>query len=113
MQGRTQEAADLLAAEALKLEEAGIFSLVLECVPSPIARKVTQSLGIPTIGIGAGPDTDGQVLVLQDMLGLNGNFKPKFLRQYLAGQNLIGEAVENFVEDVKAHRFPSIEESYE
>src|SRR6266567_1877308 len=82
VQARTDSEADLLASQARELEEAGCFSLVLECVPSEAARKVTDILKIPTIGIGAGPSVNGQVLVYQDLLGLNPGFKPRFLRTY-------------------------------
>src|SRR5690606_27626961 len=82
VQGRGQEAAERLHEEAGRLEAAGAFGIVLELVPAPLAAEITNILSIPTIGIGAGPDTDGQVLVLPDMLGLNDEFRPKFLRQF-------------------------------
>lgn len=113
VQGRGLDAADRLLEQAKRLEGAGCFSLVLECVPSPVAQKVTSELSIPTIGIGAGPDTDGQVLVLQDMLGLNMGFKPKFLRTFFDGQGELLKAVNQFDQAVKGQDFPRLEESYE
>jgi 3-methyl-2-oxobutanoate hydroxymethyltransferase len=85
---------------------------VLELVPSELARSVTESLSIPTIGIGAGPHTSGQVLVLQDLLGLQPDFQPKFLRTFLNGFELLRDAVDRFDREVKEGTFPSEEESY-
>ena len=85
---------------------------MLECVPSELGRLVTQAVGIPTIGIGAGPHTDGQVLVLQDMLGMNPDFKPKFLRHYADGHGMIDAAVNRFHNETCAHAFPSRSECY-
>ncbi len=113
VQGKIQEAADKILADSLALEKAGCFSLVLECVPNDLAKKITASLKIPTIGIGAGSSTDGQVLVLQDMLGMNKDFKPKFLKKYLNGFDLISEALNSYVTEVKSSEFPSKEQSYE
>lgn len=98
--------------QAKNLEDLGCFALVLECVPSSLAEEITSSLSIPTIGIGAGPKTDGQILVLQDLLEMNKDFKPKFLRQYLRGFSLIKEAIETYDRDVKTGAFPTKEESY-
>ncbi|MFA6092999.1 MAG: 3-methyl-2-oxobutanoate hydroxymethyltransferase [Elusimicrobiota bacterium] len=112
VQGRGKAAATAILEQALGLEKAGCFSIVLECVPSALARRITQKLSIPVIGIGSGPDCDGQVLVLQDMLGLNAGFKPKFLRRYLDGAKLVTEAVDRYHRDVLAGRFPDKEESY-
>ena len=98
--------------DALALQEAGVFSLVLECVPAELAKKVTETLSIPTIGIGSGRDCSGQILVLQDLLGLNMGFKPRFLRTYLDGAETVREALDKYDEDVKALRFPSPEESF-
>ncbi|MCB0391547.1 MAG: 3-methyl-2-oxobutanoate hydroxymethyltransferase [Bdellovibrionales bacterium] len=113
VQGRHQEQAKLIKEQALALEKAGCFSLVLECVPSPLATEITNSLSIPTIGIGAGPDTDGQVLVMHDLLGINGDFKPKFLRKFLNGKELLLQAFNEYHDSVINKSFPSIEESYE
>lgn len=112
VQGREQQAKKQILEDAKNLENAGCFSLVLECVPAELAAQITAHLQIPTIGIGAGPNCDGQVLVLQDMLGLSGDFKPKFLRQYLNGGELIKSALEHYHQDVQTARFPNSEESY-
>jgi 3-methyl-2-oxobutanoate hydroxymethyltransferase len=113
VQARTDAAAEMLAVEARELEEAGCFALVLECVPSEAARKVTDILNIPTIGIGAGANVDGQVLVYQDVLGLNPGFKPKFLRVYANTFGMIQDALNSYDRDVKGGHFPSESESYE
>ena len=112
VQGKTECSAEKIRKSALALEKAGCFALVLECVPQKLADQITKELTIPTIGIGAGPHTDGQVLVLQDLLGMQNNFNPKFLRHYLAGEKLLGDAISTFNEDVKSSAFPSCEESY-
>ena len=113
VQARTDAAVEILAGQARELEEAGCFSLVLECVPSEAARKVTDLLKIPTIGIGAGPNVDGQVLVYQDVLGLNPGFKPKFLRTYANTFGVILAALNAYDRDVKGGSFPSDSESYD
>jgi 3-methyl-2-oxobutanoate hydroxymethyltransferase len=113
VQARTDAAVEILAAQARELEEAGCFSLVLECVPSEAACKVTDLVKIPTIGIGAGPNVDGQVLVYQDMLGLNPGFKPKFLRVYANTFDVIQDALNAYDRDVKDGHFPAESESYE
>ena len=112
VQARTDAAVDLLASQAGELEQAGCFSLVLECVPCEVARRVTELLTIPTIGIGAGPSVSGQVLVYQDMLGLNPGFRPKFLRIYANAFEVIQEALDTYDRDVKGGDFPSERESY-
>ena len=112
VQATSPEAQDLLLRDAKTFQDAGAFSLVLECVPSKIAKTVTDLLDISTIGIGAGLDVDGQVLVLQDLLGFNPNFKPKFLRQYLNGYELFKSAFEEFHEDVTQQKFPNEKECY-
>jgi 3-methyl-2-oxobutanoate hydroxymethyltransferase len=112
VQAKTPEEQDVLLQDAKKFEELGAFSLVLECVPSSIGAKITQLLKIPTIGIGAGPDCDGQVLVLQDLLGFNPNFKPKFLKTYLNGYELFQSAFSKFHEEVLNGSYPSEKESY-
>ncbi len=113
VQGREQEQKVKILQQARELEAAGCFALVLECVPRDLAAEITSTLSIATIGIGAGLNCDGQVLVLHDLLGLNMGFKPKFLRQYLQGAELIQGALEKYHEDVLSGRFPSAEESYE
>jgi 3-methyl-2-oxobutanoate hydroxymethyltransferase len=104
--------AQKLREDALALQEAGCFALVLEKIPAQLATEVSQSLLIPTIGIGAGGGTDGQVLVLHDMLGINYEFKPRFLRQYLNLYDQILGATKQYVADVKAKDFPNEKEQY-
>ena len=112
VQGRGDGAAERLVDQARRLEEAGCFSLVLECVPTSVAKSITENLSIPTIGIGAGPHVDGQVLVLHDMLGVVKGMKPKFVRTYLDGFDLIRDAVDRFASEVKELTYPSREECY-
>ncbi len=101
-----------LKRDAKLLEEAGCFGVVLEKIPASLAREVSSSLSIPTIGIGAGNHCDGQVLVMHDMLGINTEFKPRFLRQYLNLADQITKAVEQYVSDVKSRDFPNEQEQY-
>lgn len=112
VQGRGEVAGHKLVEEALACEQAGCFALVLECVPDDLAAEVTKTLGIPTIGIGAGPHTDGQVLVMQDLLGLSSDFKPRFVRKYLDGKRLWQDAFNAYASDVKSGNFPAADESY-
>ncbi|MCM2324710.1 MAG: 3-methyl-2-oxobutanoate hydroxymethyltransferase [Oligoflexia bacterium] len=112
VQGRDEETANELLAQAVLLEKLGCFSLVLECVPSTVAARITRELRIPTIGIGAGPDTDGQVLVLQDLLGMNGDFRPRFLRRFFDGDEQLRAALNRYHSEVTAGTFPSGNESY-
>lgn len=112
VRAKEEAEANKLKEDALLLQEAGCFGLVLEKIPAALAREVTQSLAIPTIGIGAGADCDGQVLVMHDMLGINHTFKPRFLRQYLHMHMLIDQAVKEYIQDVKAKDFPNQNESY-
>ncbi len=104
--------AERLIADALMLQELGCFALVLEKIPADLARKVSEKLAIPTIGIGAGSGTDGQVLVLQDMLGMNQGFAPKFLRRYADLGPVISDAISRYTADVKAVDFPNENEQY-
>ncbi len=101
-----------LVEDAKLLEKTGCFSIVLEKIPAKLAKKVTRSVRIPIIGIGAGPDVDGQVLVLHDMLGMTNEFNPRFLRRYLNLYKDINDAVESYVKDVKSGNFPNEEEQY-
>jgi 3-methyl-2-oxobutanoate hydroxymethyltransferase len=110
--GKNQIEADKIFEEALALEKAGVFAIVLECVPGPLAAKITQAVKVPTIGIGAGEHCDGQVLVSSDMLGLFDDFKPKFVRRYGQAAQLITGAAQNFKKDVENGNFPLPEESY-
>jgi len=112
VQGKTREAAEQLLLDALALEAAGVFAIVIEGVPSVVGTRITEALAIPTIGIGAGPDTDGQVLVFHDLLGLSGRPVAKFVRQYADVGGLITEAVGHFVADVRSGAFPSEVETY-
>jgi len=101
-----------LQSDAIKLQELGCFALVLEKIPAALAKEVSDSLHIPTIGIGAGPHCGGQVLVIHDMLGINKGFTPRFLRQYANLYEVIGGAVKNYVDDVKSQGFPDDKEQY-
>lgn len=104
--------AEKLRSDALLLQQAGCYAIVLEKIPASLAREVSEGLQIPTIGIGAGGQCDGQVLVMHDMLGINNEFKPRFLRQYLNLQELVTGAVRQYIGDVKSGSFPSEAESY-
>ena len=110
--GKVTSEAERLLTEAKKMEDAGAFAVVLECVPAALAERVTQAITIPTIGIGAGNACDGQVLVLYDLLGLFGEFQPKFVRRYLNLREQIGNAVAQYSDDVKRGRFPTEQESF-
>ena len=112
VQGKEADAADVLLAQAMKLQECGAFALVFEAIPAKIASMVTEKLTIPTIGIGAGNGCSGQVLVMQDLLGLNMDFQPRFVRKYLDGFTAMKEAFDHFDRDVKAREFPNEKESY-
>ncbi len=112
VQGRGDDAAKKLREDAIACEQAGCFAVVLECVPDELAAEITALLTIPTIGIGAGPRTDGQVLVMQDLLGLSSDFKPKFVRKYLDGRQLWQDAFNAYANDVKNGSFPADDESY-
>lgn len=112
VRAKSEAEAQKLLNDALMLQEIGCFSLVLEKIPADLAREVSQRLDIPTIGIGAGHDTDGQVLVLQDMLGMNQGFAPKFLRRYADLASVITDSVAHYVTDVKTVSFPNDSEQY-
>ncbi|MGD9252840.1 MAG: 3-methyl-2-oxobutanoate hydroxymethyltransferase [Holophagae bacterium] len=112
VQARDEAAAGRLVDHARELEEAGCFALVLEAVPASVAAAVTKALEIPTIGIGAGSKVDGQVLVLQDLLGVNTAFRPKFVRTWMDGSTLIRDALQSYHKDVVERTFPNGEESY-
>lgn len=107
VQGKQEKAAQNLLQQARMLEDAGCFAIVLECVPSKLAKRITDSLVIPTIGIGAGPHTSGQVLVLQDMLGMNKEFNAKFLKTYLNGGDLVKNALNEYHREVQAQVYPN------
>jgi 3-methyl-2-oxobutanoate hydroxymethyltransferase len=112
VQGRSEESARNIVRQAAALEELGAFAIVLECMPASLAREISESLRIPTIGIGAGVDCDGQILVLQDLLGINTDFQPKFARPFLDGARCVVETLARFDTAVKAGTFPGEEESY-
>jgi 3-methyl-2-oxobutanoate hydroxymethyltransferase len=112
VQGKTAEKAQYLRESAAALADAGAFSMVLEAVPVELAREITAAVPVPTIGIGAGPHTDGQVMVINDIAGLFEGFQPKFVRRYAELGKLLREAALAYVRDVKAGDFPSAEESY-
>lgn len=112
VRAKEKEEAEKLKADALLLQEAGCFAVVLEKIPATLAREVSEKLQIPTIGIGAGGYCDGQVLVMHDMLGINTEFKPRFLRQYLNLYEQISGAIKNYISDVKSGSFPNESESY-
>jgi 3-methyl-2-oxobutanoate hydroxymethyltransferase len=113
VQGRDEPTADRLTADAMALEAAGACGIVLELLPAPLAERISAALTIPTIGIGAGPGCDGQVLVLHDMLGLNEGFNPKFLRRYAELGEAVRGAVRSYAADVRDGRYPSAEHSFE
>ncbi len=112
VRARRKEEAEKLIADAKLLEEIGCFAIVLEKIPAELAAEVSRQLTIPTIGIGAGGGTDGQVLVMHDMLGINQGFSPRFLRRYADLASVMHDAVGRYIEDVKSGDFPSPEESY-
>jgi 3-methyl-2-oxobutanoate hydroxymethyltransferase len=111
-QGRSAAKAVQLYDDALALQAAGCFSIVLEAVPSPVAARITEALDIPTIGIGAGPDCDGQVLVWHDLLGLYDGHAPRFVKQYAELAPIIGAAVEEYANEVRTGAFPEEKHTY-
>jgi 3-methyl-2-oxobutanoate hydroxymethyltransferase len=113
VQGKTPAAAVKLLNDAHALEEAGAFAIVLETIPAPLAKLITERVSVPTIGIGAGPDTDGQVQVFHDLLGLFTTFTPKHARRYAEIGDAIRRAVADYVADVRNRRFPTAEQSFQ
>ena len=113
IQGKTTNAAIPISNEAKALAHAGCFGIVLECVPSVVGKLITESIDIPTIGIGAGPDCDGQVLVFHDLLGINHDLQPKFVRTYANLKETTIEALKSFADDVRRKNFPTQDESYQ
>lgn len=111
IQGKNQEQADSLIQQAIALEQAGCFAIVIECVPQQLAKAITDSIHVPTIGIGAGSDTDGQVLVWHDMLGLT-SFNPKFVKKYAQGKTLFLDALNQYADEVKQKIFPASEHAF-
>ncbi|HIM33292.1 MAG TPA: 3-methyl-2-oxobutanoate hydroxymethyltransferase [Candidatus Poseidoniales archaeon] len=112
VRAREKAEAQKLLADAKHLEQAGCFAIVLEKIPATLAKKVSAAISVPTIGIGAGPDCDGQVLVLHDMLGITQDFSPRFLRRYLDLEKDIQSAIAQYVGDVRGGKFPTERESY-
>jgi len=112
VRAKEEAEATKLLEDAKMLEEIGCFAIVLEKIPAELAKQVTEAVSIPIIGIGAGQDVDGQVLVVHDMLGITQDFKPRFLRQYANLNQIIGDAVENYINDIKTGDFPNKGESY-
>jgi 3-methyl-2-oxobutanoate hydroxymethyltransferase len=112
VRAKEEEEAKKLIADAHLLQECGCFGMVLEKIPAALAKQVSESLLIPTIGIGAGAGTDGQVLVIHDMLGINVEFKPRFLRRYADLHTVMTDAIQHYVKDVKDVSFPNAQESY-
>ena len=112
VQGKDNDAADTIFKDALELEAQGAFAVVLECVPRSLAQKITEALKIPSIGIGAGPDCDGQVLVLHDMLGLTQGYSPKFVKRFAQLDSMVIEAVQSYSDEVKSGSFPTDPYSY-
>ena len=112
VQGREAEGAERLIAEAIGLEKAGAFGIVLELVPAAVSERITAAVGIPTIGIGAGPKCDGQVLVLPDVLGLNDTFQPKFLKKYAEMAEEVRSAIGTWARDVRTGQYPDAEHSF-
>jgi 3-methyl-2-oxobutanoate hydroxymethyltransferase len=112
VQGREAAAADALVADAVALEEAGAFSIVLECIPTGLGRRITEAVSIPTIGIGAGPHTDAQVLVWHDVLGLTGGRMPRFVKAYADLRAQIGDAIKAFQSEVADGEYPGPEHRY-
>ncbi len=112
VRAKEDDEAQKLIDDAKMLEEIGCFSVVLEKIPSKLTKLVSESINIPTVGIGAGPHADGQILVLHDVLGINKAFKPRFLRRYADLDAVMNDAIVNYINDVKSNSFPSEKESY-
>ncbi|WP_404400274.1 3-methyl-2-oxobutanoate hydroxymethyltransferase [Idiomarina seosinensis] len=112
VQGKQQQQADQTLAQALQLQAAGAQLLVLECIPAGLGKRITEELTIPTIGIGAGPDTDGQILVMHDLLGMNSDYLPKFAKDFLAETGSLASAFRHYVEQVQKGEFPAPEHCY-
>ena len=112
VRAKEEEEAERLMEDAKYLESIGCFALVLEKIPAALAKKVSESISIPVIGIGAGPHVDGQVLVTHDMLGITHEFKPRFLRQYLHLYDDIKKATQQYISDIKSKDFPNEKEQY-
>lgn len=112
VQGKTESARESILQDALALEDSGVYSIVLEGMPRELAHEITARLKVPTIGIGAGPACDGQILVIQDLLGMNPHFKPKFVKQFANLAQSIPAALQTYAEEVRARKFPADEHSF-
>jgi len=112
VQNKNRSSFKQLIEDGKSLEDTGCFAVVAECIPSEAGKELSEALNIPVIGIGAGKDTDGQVLVLQDLLGFNSGYSPKFVRKFLNGKELMSKAFSDFNQAIKERKFPSVEESY-
>ena len=112
VQGKSEEAAKRILQEAKAVEKAGAFAVVLECIPDKLAKIITEEINIPTIGIGAGSDCDGQILVYQDMLGMFGGFKPKFVKRFANVGEEMTKAFKDYIEETKAKTFPAKEHCF-
>jgi 3-methyl-2-oxobutanoate hydroxymethyltransferase len=112
VQGKSKDAASLMLEQAIACEQAGAQMIVLEAIPSSLGKKITEALSIPTIGIGAGPDCSGQVLVLQDMLGISPGKPPKFVKNFMEGHHSVEAAVKAYVREVKSGKFPGPEHGF-
>ncbi|WP_337879103.1 3-methyl-2-oxobutanoate hydroxymethyltransferase [Rheinheimera sp.] len=112
VQGRDEQAAESMLQQALALQDAGAQLLVLECIPSTLAKRISQALTIPVIGIGAGADTDGQILVMHDLLGISSGYIPKFSKNFLQETGDIKQAIIKYIQDVKSAAFPGAEHSF-
>lgn len=112
VRGKEQSEADRIFSDAVNLDKLGVFAVVLESIPKRLARKITETVEAPTIGIGAGVDCDGQVLVINDLLGFDESFKPKFVKRYAHLETAIGTAVKQFIDDVTRKRFPDEDHTY-
>jgi len=113
IQGRGEDASQRLMNDARALEEAGVFSVVLEGIPAGLTKRITESLSVPTIGIAAGPHCDGQVLVIYDLLGLDQEFQPRFVRRYANLSETVGQALSDFSKEVRDGTFPAPEHSFD
>jgi len=112
VKGKKPEEAERIFNDALNLDKLGVFSIVIECVPESLGKRITESVKAPTIGIGAGKHCDGQVLVINDLLGMDESFKPKFVKRYANLNKIIKEAVNKFIEDVSTGKYPDEEHTY-
>ncbi|CAM3783443.1 3-methyl-2-oxobutanoate hydroxymethyltransferase [Polynucleobacter antarcticus] len=112
VQGKSKDAASLMLEQAIACEQAGAQMIVLEAIPSSLGKQITESLSIPTIGIGAGPDCSGQVLVLQDMLGISPGKAPKFVKNFMDGHTSVEAAIKAYVREVKSGKFPGVEHGF-